>query len=81
MKYVVQVAIVKDIEVEADDDIQAERAAYIKAGERDRDNIVAYKVLEEGDGGGALESTDNVDNWAWAKKNMISFHADEKEPA
>lgn len=68
-KYIVQLAIIKEIEVEASDVLQAQRVAFDKIG-RDRDNAVAMLVLEKKDGGGALQSDEPSKNWAFAKKHF-----------
>ncbi len=75
-KFFVQVLLVKEIAVEANDELQAERAAYAKLG-RDKDNAIGLKVFDV-DGvltpdlrydPGAL-TDDNIKNMEYVRKHF-----------
>jgi hypothetical protein len=80
-KYIVQVLVVREVEVEATDDLQAEKEAFAKLKDTDRNAAIALRVLEPGKPGkankdnigGALWSADPRDNWSYAKDNFAAF--------
>jgi hypothetical protein len=76
--YIVQVAIIKEIQVEAVDDLHAEQEAYKSLGSS-RHAALAMRVLEENDPG-ALTDADTLTNWEWAKDNFYALDLDWLEP-
>lgn len=66
--YNVQFLVVKEVQVEATDDLQAEKLAFAEL--EDSGAAIALCVLErEGDeGGGALRSEESYECWKFAKK-------------
>lgn len=71
MEYGVQILVVRECTVEADDDLQAERLAYQSLNERDQGAAIALCVLERCDnsGVGAL-AEEPIDCWRFAKENF-----------
>lgn len=74
-QYTVQFAIIREVTVESHSDIQAERDAYEALKHYDKHNVVALKVLEEVDQGGALDG-DAYKAWEFAKKAFVTAHVD-----
>lgn len=76
MEYGVQILVVREVTVEADDDLQAEREAYRALNDKDKGAAIALCVLEriEDAGGGALDSDDPADCWQFAKKHFDSLN-------
>lgn len=74
--YGVQILVVREIEVEADDDLQAEREAYHQLSERDQGAAIAICVLDryEDAGGGALASEEPIECWSFAKKHFDALN-------
>lgn len=73
-KFFVQVLVVKEIEVEASDELQAERAAFAKLG-REKHSAIGLKTFPGDDFVNADESAltdDNIKNMECVRKH---FHA------
>jgi hypothetical protein len=72
--YAVQIIVVREITVEANDELQAERESYQQL---DDGAAIAIRVQESDDSdGGALAEDDNHANWRLAKEQ---FHAIDRE--
>ena len=66
-KYNVQILLVKEINVEASDELQAERAAY-QSLKKDRHNAIGMHVQEHGKPGEGAMSDNNIRNMAFVKE-------------
>lgn len=65
--YSVQFVVIREIVVEATDELQAEKEAYAKLKHYDRDNVIAIHVPENAEGALAGELSEA---WRYAKKNF-----------
>lgn len=75
--FYVQVLVVKEVEVEAHDSLQAEKVAYAKLSERDQGGAIAVLVeVPDEASGGALANENNSRNWEFAKDK---FHSLDRE--
>lgn len=76
--YFAQFIVIREVQVEADDDLQAERAAYQKLDSRDQGSAIALCVFDEdsNEGGGALASEDLHANWRYAKSRFSAIDPD-----
>lgn len=70
--YAVQVLRVLEGTVEAQDELQAEKAAVRELG-LNGDEIAILVQSDDESGGGALKSESNVENWSYAKENFWSL--------
>lgn len=71
--YTVQFIIVKEVQVETFDDLQAERLAFDKLATSEKYNAISLLVLEPKHAGGALESEDPMTAWKFARDNFASI--------
>ena len=81
-KYYTQVLIVREVLVEADDDLQAERQAFQSLPVQDQGAAIAHCVLNRTDPdfaddklghaglGGALAYDDTAKNWKFAREHF-----------
>jgi hypothetical protein len=71
-RHYVQFVVIKEIEVDADNDIEAEKLAFAKLGLRDQQCTIASQVSEEGKPT-ALDSVDPMTNWHVCKEHFNSI--------
>lgn len=75
-KYIVQVVVIREVEVEAYDELQAEREAFQSLSAKDKGAAIAMTVLEQDKPqhinlpGGALASEDTIKNWSFCRENF-----------
>jgi len=75
MKYAVQVLRVLEVEVEADDDFQAEKEARRSLNLTGNEIDLNVQTADECDGG-ALANEDNDFNWDYAKQHFHTLDSD-----
>lgn len=87
-EYYVQLVVIREVKVEATDELQAEREAYKQLSKQDRGAAIALRVLNrdnpdfadadlEVNGlGGALAFDDPLKNWVICKKCFDSINLD-----
>lgn len=70
-RYVVQLIVIEELEVQALDELQAERVAFQALPPGEQEKAIALRVMRDGDDGGALKE-DTLKAWAFARGH---FHA------
>jgi hypothetical protein len=66
-KYAIQFILVREIQVETDDETEAEKLAFARLSAWEQDHAIAHVVLDEPDDIGAY-STDTAKAWKFAKQ-------------
>jgi hypothetical protein len=75
MPYIVQFVVIKEIEVDSLNDIQAEKDAFAKLSVHDRASTIAYHVVEDDNLEAALNGDPSV-GWKFARDRFETAYAD-----